>query len=116
MFFGCQNPGLPNPSDFVLGSDRRVSSVRVFWRSLEQLIVFLRLKKSFHDKLLVASGQHGLFMTAIAAKNETKSDIKLFWIVRYPNENHEIYLRRVMTLKKERKKPVLFRFGTGDIL
>jgi hypothetical protein len=82
----------------------------------KQLVVFLRLKKPLRDTLLEASGQHGLFMTAVADKNEEKSDIKPFWIARNPKEDHESYLRRVLTIKKERKQVILFRFGTGDIL
>ena len=81
-----------------------------------QLIVFLRLKKPLHEKLLSVSGQHGLFMTAVANKNEEKIDITPFWVKRNPREDHESYHRRILSLQQTRRQPVLFRFGTGDVL
>lgn len=80
------------------------------------MIAFLRLKKPLHDKLLADSGKFGLFMSAVASNNESKSDITPFWIQRGPKEDHESYLRRNLKLKDTRKQSVLFRFGSGITL
>lgn len=73
-----------------------------------QLVTFLHLKDSLVDTLVQKSGEQGIFCTEI---KKQPGEMQTFCVQRETQESYETYHRRVIALKKERKQPVIFRFG-----
>ncbi|CAE7194102.1 Pol [Symbiodinium sp. CCMP2592] len=77
-----------------------------------QIVGYLRLRDEVAEKLLPLSGEKGVF-TCLAGEN---SAVNPFWIRSTPGESRESYYLRVMSLKRVRNQPVLYRSGGGHCL
>ena len=118
-----EEAGSQDSPALILQSLARASGVQVAhllggnWQSHDrgrqaQIVGYLRLREEIAEKVLLTSGDQGVFVSLAGNANR----LEPFWVRALPDENRENYYLRVMALKRTRVQPVLFRPGGGHDL
>ena len=114
---------LEDSPTLVIQSLARAAGVKVSdllggnWQSHDRgqstsVVGHLRLREEVAERVLLVSGEQGLFLSLVGASNR----VEPFWIRTLPGEARESYYLRVLSLKRQRTQPVLFRPGGGHDL